>query len=68
MGPTIARNIGLEYGEAIYLCYRDNFDVSVTFKSHLSCTKHEFLKQFKLTFVEMNAMRREMKKSTGNTS
>ena len=26
--------------------------------------KDEFLKQFKLTFVEMNAMRREMKKST----
>lgn len=48
--------------EAIYLCYRDNFDISVTFKCCLGCTKDEFLKQFKLTFVEMNAMRREMKK------
>ena len=68
MGATIAGNIGLEYALVTPLCYRDNCDVSVTFQSRLSCTKEEFLKQFKLTFVEMNTMRREIKKSTGNTS
>ena len=51
-GAIIACNIGLEYALVRpFTCYRDDFDVSVTFKSRLSCTKDEFLKQFKLKLV-----------------
>ena len=54
--------------EVIILRSTHDSDISVTLKHDLNCTKDDFCKQSKRTFMKMNSLKRNMKGSTGSKS